>query len=628
MIQPRNPNEITPSLATAATTGAEAAFASGADAEWPALVAALVPDAEAGNAIAQRLLGKCFEGGCGVPASLALAVQWYGRAATSRDVEASRILGLILAHGRAPIPADGESAVRIMKVAAKGGDLVAQRELGIAMFHGTWATENHQQAAVYLKLAADRGDLDAQWRYGALLMAGRDGIKGDPALGRAYLDAAIARGDHDARLALARFQIKGTGNVELDQPSGIACLEALDAEGMVEATTLLAELYLTEWAVVPDPEKLVGYLRKNAERGDRRAMGALGLVLLKGQQAPRDPASACRWFQQAVEVGADPTAAFLLGLCFWTGDGVTKDGVQALRYLQIAVDTGAADIAGSALHSIGQVYFLGAPGVPRDTTKAGAVLREASAKYGLSPDDFWHRAVRAEVNRDVADLIEIGTAFQDPNDEHADPDAALRFFQLAADAGDANAHFGLGRAHDLGLGVPRDASKAFAHYTIAASAGNADAQYAVGLAYAKGDGVDVDLAAAAAAYLQAAEQGSASAARELGLARWTGAGVDRDEEMAFGLFAMAADKDDPVGITMVATAFLAGRGVERSLKGGMMYYRVGATLGIVDCQLGLGKILARGLDDVPADVVEARVLLGAAAAQGSAEAMAELAALT
>jgi len=77
------------------------------------------------------------------------------------------------------------------------------------------------------------------------------------------------------------------------------------------------------------------------------------------------------------------------------------------------------------------------------------------------------------------------------------------------------AEFAAGDALDRGAGVGRNRTEAARWYQKAADAGNADAQFALGNLYTKGDGVPKSEPEAIKWYQKAAAQGHAKARREL-----------------------------------------------------------------------------------------------------------------
>src|SRR6056300_1298156 len=71
-------------------------------------------------------------------------------------------------------------------------------------------------------------------------------------------------------------------------------------------------------------------------------------------------------------------------------------------------------------------------------------------------------------------------------------DEELRRLELAAEQGDAEAQFNLGRRYDNGEGVTRDNRTAVKWYSLAAEQGLADAQYSLAVMYEWGQGVTGD----------------------------------------------------------------------------------------------------------------------------------------
>ncbi|MDF3838399.1 tetratricopeptide repeat protein, partial [Cupriavidus basilensis] len=145
-------------------------------------------------------------------------------------------------------------------------------------------------------------------------------------------------------------------------------------------------------------------------------------------------------------------------------------------------------------------------------------------------------------------------------------DAALRaegagWLRKAAAAGDARAHFLLGKAAFQGgvgsAGAP-DAEAAWRHLTLAAEAGNTGAAYYLGLLYRGGYGRAPDPAAAARWFGVAAEAGVPQAMFMLANAYREGAGVPRDEGRAVAWYEEAAEREHPESIQALAMAYRYG----------------------------------------------------------------------
>ncbi|UYY58658.1 SPOR domain-containing protein [Sphingomonas sp. S2-65] len=111
--------------------------------------------ANAGNADAQFNLGQAYKLGRGVPVDLALAEQWYGRAARQGHEQAEANYGLALfENGRRP------EALPWLERAVARGDARAQYVLGIMLFNGDGAAKDWVRAYA-LTVRASHAGLDA-----------------------------------------------------------------------------------------------------------------------------------------------------------------------------------------------------------------------------------------------------------------------------------------------------------------------------------------------------------------------------------------------------------------------------------------------------------------------------------
>jgi hypothetical protein len=99
---------------------------------------------------------------------------------------------------------------------------------------------------------------------------------------------------------------------------------------------------------------------------------------------------------------------------------------------------------------------------------------------------------------------------------------------------------------DVGLyyngdGITQDYAEAAKWYQKAAEQGNASAQANLGYMYERGDGVAQDDTVAVKWYRQAAEQGHASAQNNLGNIYYNGKGVTKDDAQALKWYRQAAE---------------------------------------------------------------------------------------
>lgn len=125
-----------------------------------------------------------------------------------------------------------------------------------------------------------------------------------------------------------------------------------------------------------------------------------------------------------------------------------------------------------------------------------------------------------------------------------DYETALSEWQDLADAGDANACFGMGLLYGNGFGVDLNDDLALKYYLIAAENGHAEAQYNLGVMYQNGWGVPIDEEAGVEWYLQAADQGIVGAQLALGRVYAMDFSEKFDAVEAYKWFGLAADFGD------------------------------------------------------------------------------------
>lgn len=204
--------------------------------------------------------------------------------------------------------------------------------------------------------------------------------------------------------------------------------------------------------------------------------------------------------------------------------------------------------------------------------------------------------------------------------------------QAAADAGDAQSQFLLGKAYWHGNGVEKNQVKAVEYYTRAAEQNHADALAGLGAAHTLGQGVEKkDEALAADYFRKAAELGSAAGQMNLGIILIAGrnvdkntaeglswvtkaaekdlvkaqsylaglyatgdSGVTRDYDLAVKWVRKAVERDDPAALNLYGVLLRDGLGVERDPAAALPYFQKAADQGILKAYVNLGFAYFRG----------------------------------
>lgn len=267
------------------------------------------------------------------------------------------------------------------------------------------------------------GNADAEAWLGAVLLdrgANRDGLR----LIQRAADAGSAEGAH--RLALVYAQ--GLAGTPRDEARALQLFEKAAAAGHVRAQINLGILYMRGQGVPRDLMNARAWLEKAAASGDPQALYTLGRAMDEGSdRTPPDPVRAADLYRRAAEKG-HAQAGLRYGLALSEGVGIKRDLAAAQRWLVQARDSGVPE--------------------------AALALGDLAARTPASRD-------KAANERTVQ--------------------AALSWYQVAANAGVPSAQFKLANAYFAGVGVARDPQQAQLWYSRAAQQGLPQAQHALGI---------------------------------------------------------------------------------------------------------------------------------------------------
>jgi hypothetical protein len=175
--------------------------------------------------------------------------------------------------------------------------------------------------------------------------------------------------------------------------------------------------------------------------------------------------------------------------------------------------------------------------LPASHSISAPPVPQAAPPQAPSVDELRARAA----NGDAASQVQLGKLYaQDKTPTSTQ--AAFNLFQSAAEKGDAEAIFEMGRAYYIGRGTDQDYTKSLGWFEKLAMRGNADAQYMVSIMYAEGVGTEVNETEAAKWLRQSAVQGNAPARVMLADFYAEGTGVEKDPVRAIGLYNLAASR--------------------------------------------------------------------------------------
>jgi TPR repeat protein len=153
---------------------------------------------------------------------------------------------------------------------------------------------------------------------------------------------------------------------------------------------------------------------------------------------------------------------------------------------------------------------------PREVVFQWEPAPQHEARLAGDPALLAERMRQAAVNGDVSAQIGLGHMLLEGHGEPRDADAALRWFQLAARTGHADAINMVGRCHELGWGTARNTRIAAQAYRAAAEQGNAWANFNLAMLMLARDGAEGDSGEILALLVRSARRGNAKALSFIG----------------------------------------------------------------------------------------------------------------
>ena len=415
-----------------------------------------------------------------------------------------------------------------------------------------------------LKKAAVRGDATAQHNLGIMYDNGKI-VARDAAKAVEWYEKAALQGVSQSQTNLGIMYAKGDG-VPRDAAKAVEWWQKAAAQGHANGQYNLGVMYAKGDGVPRDAVKAVELYQKSAAQGHAGAQLNLGTMYYKGSGIPRDAAKAAEWWQKPAKQG-DADAQTNLGFCYANGEGVPKDIIRGVAWLSLAAvqeHDGAKKMRdeleelitpeqkAQVQNLLGTMYAEGL-GVPKDAIKAfewyhkAANQGDAEAQFYLGLMYATGRGVTKNEIRAYAWFnISAARNYRDAAVRRDALEKAMTAEQRAA----AQNH--LGEMYAIGIGVPKDATKAVEWYLKAAAQGDTEAQYTLGLMYETGgmntrSRVPKDEAKAAEWYrkaaegiMKAAEQGDATAQFKLGMMYGRGNGVQKNLVRAYAWMNIAA----------------------------------------------------------------------------------------
>lgn len=335
----------------------------------------------------------------------------------------------------------------------------------------------------------------------------------------------------------------------------------------------------------PDFQKAMPLLLLEASRGNGYACYDLGRMHLLGQGCKEDEEEAQRWLRDALEafMTAEQTAEkkgylrYRIGKCHAYGHGTEQNYEVSARWFRQAVDENNP----FAAYSLGGQYLRG-QGVEQSDTETYSLFYMAAthekqpnayAQYQLGK--MYRDGTGTEVNLEESKLW-FSRAY-------------IGFLAMEESMADDRLYYRLGSMNMTGTGTKVDLEQARYYFEKAAELGNADALYGLGKLYLKPEFPAYDPAKAVEYLERSAVKGNAFAKYQLGKLLCQGELVHKDIARGLPLLEELAQNGVTFASYIAGKVYLREEGWQ-DIKKAILYFRQAAEDGNSFAEYQLGRI--------------------------------------
>jgi uncharacterized protein len=265
----------------------------------------------------------------------------------------------------------------------------------------------------------------------------------------------------------------------------IVQLQSEAEAGNAEAQVALGRAFEDGNGVPQSDRQAVKCYRAAAEQGNATAQNGLGLMLRSGRGVDQDKAEAVKWYKKAARQ-RNSTAMYNLGTAFYNGDGVAIDDIAANAWFLLAKDLGSQPAVDAVRRMEEQAKNL----QPESFEKIGDMYQKGDdLPQSYSDAVAWYRKAAEEGGAPVVQVKLAGLLLQGGPSNYGE---AHRLCGKAAQQKYSPGTCCIGLLSQQGLGVPQDATQAAKWFDEAANMGNAPAMLRLGEMYWKGEGVKLN----------------------------------------------------------------------------------------------------------------------------------------
>jgi TPR repeat protein len=494
---------------------------------------------------------------------------------------------------------DLKQAIHWVRQSAERGFAPAQYLLATRFGAGEVVAQDDHQALKWLIKAADQNHPKAIYKLAKFYSTTHTRAAGE------LCQAAANAGVPQAQLDVATEILASNVDESRAEQAFLWCKKAAE-QGVATAQCALADRYARGEGVALDVEQAYDWYRKAARQYHIAAQVALSRLDDLGQGRGGERASNKRFsaktdrrrddqrWIQAAHAG-DASAKYNLGLMYKNGWGVAQDEAQCRAWFEAAAQTGhsqaqlvVAQMLETELNFQQALVLYEKLAGLGDPLAFAAVGRFYWLGLGVQKNDFMalaHTIKAADFGQTQALSSLTQIALSEPHR------ITQAFLLKAANAGDLEAQYALGRHCELAAKPGNDYTTTIYWYRSAAQQGHPSAQCSLGSIYSGGSLVPKDMKQALEWFGKAADQGDAKALWNLALLLSSGAeGVKKDLKKAFVLCKQSADQGF---VPAQATLAILYAKMKKS-RDAVHWWNLAATAGDAESQFNLAVALTEG----------------------------------
>ena len=335
----------------------------------------------------------------------------------------------------------------------------------------------------------------------------------------------------------------------------------------------------------PDFQKAMPMLLMEANRGNGYACYDLGRMYMLGQGCVEDEEEAQRWFRDALEafMTAEQTAEkkgylqYRIGKCHAYGHGTQQNYEESARWFKQAVE----DNNPFAANSLGGQYLRG-QGVEQSNEEAYSLFYLA-ATHEKQPNAY----AQYQLGKMCRDGTGTEVNLEESRLWYAK--AYAGFLAMEETMADDRLYYRLGSMNMTGTGTEVDLEKARYYFEKAAELGNADALYGLGKLYLEPEFPDYDPYKAVEYLEESTAKGNAFAKYQLGKLLCQGELVEKDIARGLPLLEELAENGVTFASYIAGKVYLKEEGWQ-NIKKAILYFRQAAEDGNSFAEYQLGRI--------------------------------------